>query len=77
MSKTTDKGLKRAEKRRSNRLKLSDFWRLSPFSAIFQLNHGNHLRCVRSWSTLREPPAMGKQLVSFSICDCESSAAFS
>jgi hypothetical protein len=24
----------------------------------------------------REPPTMGKQLVSFIICDCESSAPF-
>jgi hypothetical protein len=41
MSKTTDNGLKRAAKRRSNRLNLSDFWCLTPFSAISQLNHGN------------------------------------
>ncbi|CAB5506584.1 hypothetical protein AZO1586I_1634 [Bathymodiolus thermophilus thioautotrophic gill symbiont] len=41
MSKTTDNGLKRAEKTRSNRLNLSDFLCLTPFSAIFQLNHGN------------------------------------
>jgi hypothetical protein len=40
MSKTTDNGLKRAEKTRSNRLNLSDFLCLTPFSAIFQLNHG-------------------------------------
>jgi hypothetical protein len=36
MSRTTDNGLKRAEKARSNRLNLSDFWCLTPFSAIFQ-----------------------------------------
>jgi hypothetical protein len=41
MSKTTDNGLKRAEKTRSNLLNLSDFLCLTPFSAIFQLNHGN------------------------------------
>jgi hypothetical protein len=42
MSKTTDNGLKRAEKARSNLLNLSDCLCLTPFSAIFQLNHGNH-----------------------------------
>jgi hypothetical protein len=41
MSKTTDNVLKRAEKARSNLLNLSDFLCLTPFSAIFQLNHGN------------------------------------
>ena len=30
----------------------------------------------RSRSTLREPPTMGKQLVSFITCGCESSALF-
>jgi hypothetical protein len=35
MSKTPDNGLKRAEKTRSNRLNLSDFLCLTPFSAIF------------------------------------------
>ena len=30
----------------------------------------------RSWSTRREPPAMGKQLVNFIACSCESSAPF-
>jgi hypothetical protein len=29
-----------------------------------------------SQSTRREPPTMGKQLVNFSTCDCESSAPF-
>jgi len=28
----------------------------------------------RSWSTRREPPTMGKQLVNFITCGCESSA---
>jgi hypothetical protein len=36
MSKTTDNGLKRAEKTRSNRLNLSDFLCLTPFSGIFR-----------------------------------------
>ena len=31
MSKTTDNGLKRAEKASFNRLNLSDFWCLTPF----------------------------------------------
>ena len=30
----------------------------------------------RSWSTRREPPTMGKQLVNFITCGCESSAPF-
>jgi hypothetical protein len=30
----------------------------------------------RSWSTRREPPAMGKQLVNFLTCSCESNAPF-
>ena len=30
----------------------------------------------RFWSTRREPPTMGKQLVNFSTCGCESSAPF-
>ena len=29
-----------------------------------------------SRSTRREPPTMGKQLVNFITCDCESSAPF-
>jgi len=29
-----------------------------------------------SRSTRREPPTMGKQLVNFITCDCESSASF-
>jgi len=30
----------------------------------------------RSRSTRREPPTMGKQLVNFITCDCESSSPF-
>jgi hypothetical protein len=30
----------------------------------------------RSWSTRREPPTMGKQLVNFITCRCESSVPF-
>jgi hypothetical protein len=29
-----------------------------------------------SWSTRREPPTMGKQLVNFITCGCKSSAPF-
>jgi hypothetical protein len=29
-----------------------------------------------SWSTRKEPPTMGKQLVNFITCGCESSAPF-
>jgi hypothetical protein len=32
---------KNRKKRRSNRLILGDCWCLTPFSAIFQLNHGD------------------------------------
>jgi hypothetical protein len=30
----------------------------------------------RSWSTRREPPTMGKQLVNFITCGCKSNAPF-
>ena len=30
----------------------------------------------KSWSTRREPPTMGKQLVNFITCGCELSAPF-
>jgi hypothetical protein len=30
----------------------------------------------RSWSTQKGPPTMGKQLVSFITCGCESNAPF-
>jgi hypothetical protein len=30
----------------------------------------------RRWSTRREPPTMGKQLVNFITCSCESNAPF-
>jgi hypothetical protein len=37
---------------------------------LYQINNG------RSRNTRREPPTMGRQLVSFITCDCESSAPF-
>jgi len=30
----------------------------------------------RSWSTRREPPTMGKQLINFITCGCESNTPF-
>ena len=56
-----------------------DFWCLTPISAIFQLHvdHGDQFFSGwRSRSTRREPPTMGKQLVNFTTCGCESSAPF-
>jgi hypothetical protein len=50
---------------------------LTPLSAIFQLYHGDQLDHVgRSLRTRREPPIIGKQLVNFITCGCESSAPF-
>jgi len=50
---------------------------LTPFSAIFQLFHGDQsFNGGRSQNTRREPSNMGKQLVSFITCGCESSAPF-
>jgi hypothetical protein len=46
---------------------------LTPLSAIFQLYDGDHFSGGRS---RRETPTMGKQLVSFITCVCESSAQF-
>jgi hypothetical protein len=40
------------------------------FNATF-----NNISAI-SWSTRREPPTMGKQLVNFITCCCESSAPF-
>ena len=50
-----------------------DFWCLMPlFSNIMATSFSGG----RSWSTRREPPTMGKQLVNFITCGCESSAFF-
>jgi hypothetical protein len=46
---------------------------LAPLSAIFQLYHGDQFIGGRNRSTQREPPTMGKQLVNFITCGCESS----
>jgi len=57
-----------------------DIWYLTPLSAIFQLYHGYIMATSfsrgRSRSTRREPPTMGKQLINFITCSCESSAPF-
>ena len=47
---------------------------LTPFSAIFQLYYGDQFLSGRR--SRREPPTMGKQLVNFITCGCESSAPF-
>jgi hypothetical protein len=47
---------------------LFDFWCLMPLSKKFSGG--------RSRSSRREPPTMGKQLVNFITCGCESSAPF-
>jgi len=47
-----------------------------PLLAIFQLNHhmATSFSGGRSRSSLREPLTMGKQLVNFITCGCQSSA---
>jgi hypothetical protein len=48
-------------------------------SAIFQLrlyNMSTSFSGGRSWSAQREPLTMGKQLLNFIACGCESSAPF-
>jgi len=47
-----------------------------PLSAIFKLYHGDQFSGGGSRSTRREPPTLGKQLVNFITCGCESSAPF-
>jgi len=48
---------------------------LTPLSVIFQLYHmATRVGGGRSRNTRREPPTMGKQLVNFITCGCESSA---
>jgi hypothetical protein len=50
------------------------FWCLTPLSVYFNYFMTTSFSGVRSRSTRREPPIMGKQLVNFITCDCESSA---
>jgi len=52
---------------------------LTPLSTIFQLQMyivATSFSGGGSPSTRREPPTMGKQLVNFITCGCESSAPF-
>ena len=49
-----------------------DLLRLTPLSAIYQLYHDDSSSGGRSWNTRRQPPTMGKQLVNFIICGCDS-----
>jgi len=46
---------------------------LMPLSAVFQLYHGDQISGGGSRRE-REPPTLGKQLVNFITCGCESSA---
>jgi hypothetical protein len=46
------------------------------FQQYFSYIMATSLSGGRSRSTLREPPTMGKQLVNFITCGCESSAPF-
>jgi len=46
------------------------------FNATFSYSMATSCSGGRSRSTRREPPTMGKQLVNFITCDCESSAPF-
>ena len=46
------------------------------FNTIFSYIMATSFSGGRSRSTRREPPTMGKQLVNFIICGCESSAPF-
>jgi hypothetical protein len=52
---------------------LIDFW---CFSATFSYIMATRFSGGRSRSTWREPSTMGKQLVNFITCGCESSAPF-
>jgi len=49
---------------------------LTPLSAIFQLYHATSFSGGRSRSPQREPPTMGKQLVNFITCGCETNPPF-
>jgi len=55
---------------------LIDLLCLTPLSAIFQLYQATSFSGGRSRSIRREPLTMGKQLVNFITCGCESSAPF-
>ena len=46
------------------------------FNATFSYITATSFSGGGSWSTRREPPTLGKQLVNFITCSCESSAPF-
>ena len=56
--------------------RMNEFRCLTPLSAIFQLYHGEQFYWWRKPCTRREPTTLGKQLVNFINCGCESSAPF-
>ena len=56
--------------------RLIDLLCLTPLSAIFSYIMATSFSGGRIRSTRREPPTMGKQLVNFITCSCESSAPF-
>jgi len=59
------------------RFDVIDLLCLTPLSAIFQLYHMvTSFSGGRSRSTRREPSILGKQLVNFVTCGCQSSAPF-
>ena len=59
------------------RLILIDFWCFSAtFSNISAIYIATSFSGGRSRSTRKEPPTMGKQLVNFITCVCESNASF-
>ena len=49
---------------------------LMPLSAIFQLSWQSVLVVEEAGVPAEKPPTMGKQLVNFITCGCESSAPF-
>ena len=51
-----------------------NFWCLMPLSAIFQLYPGDQFLVVEEAGVPER--TMGKQLVNYTICGCESSAPF-
>jgi hypothetical protein len=53
-----------------------DFWYLTSLSNISAISRRPDFSGGRSRSTRREPLIMGKQLVNFITCSCESSAPF-
>jgi len=55
---------------------IDDFWCLRHFQQYFSYIKVTSFSGGRSQSTRREPSTMGKQLVNFITCGCESNAPF-